>query len=101
MKTRIFGRFVRCRARRMAKRLASVAVSAACLYFLLTPEIALLGLLEVILGPLWAWLGAGETPATPTLIGGAVPDTGWVFVALADITKVEVRATWTAVKPRR
>ena len=26
-----------------------------------------------------------------TLIGGAVPDTGWVFVALADITKVEVR----------
>jgi hypothetical protein len=26
-----------------------------------------------------------------TLIGGAVPDTGWVFVALADISKVEVR----------
>ena len=26
-----------------------------------------------------------------TLIGGAVPDTGWVFVALADITKVQVR----------
>ena len=26
-----------------------------------------------------------------TLIGGAVPDTGWVFVALADITKVQLR----------
>jgi hypothetical protein len=26
-----------------------------------------------------------------TLIGGAVPDTGWVFVALADIAKAEVR----------
>ena len=26
-----------------------------------------------------------------TLIGGALPDTGWVFVALADITKVQVR----------
>lgn len=26
-----------------------------------------------------------------TLIGGAVPDTGWVSVALADISKVEVR----------
>ena len=30
---------------------------------LLAPEIALLGLLEVVLGPLWAWLGAGEKPA--------------------------------------
>jgi len=26
-----------------------------------------------------------------TVIGGAVPDTGWVFVAMADITKVEVK----------
>ena len=39
---------------------------------LLAPEIALLGLLEVLLGPLWAWLGAGETPARATLVGGAV-----------------------------
>ena len=36
------------------------------------PEIALLGLLEVVLGPLWAWLGAGETPAAATLAGGGV-----------------------------
>ena len=36
------------------------------------PEIALLGLLEVVLGPLWAWLGAGETPAAATLSGGMV-----------------------------
>ena len=36
------------------------------------PEIALLGLLEVVLGPLWAWLGAGEQPGTATLLGGAV-----------------------------
>ena len=39
---------------------------------LLAPEIALLGLLEVVLGPLWVWLGAGEEPARATLIGGAV-----------------------------
>ncbi|HEV8109776.1 MAG TPA: DMT family transporter [Burkholderiales bacterium] len=45
---------------------------------LLAPEIALLGLLEVVLGPLWAWLGAGETPATSTLIGGVL-----VLIALA------------------
>jgi drug/metabolite transporter (DMT)-like permease len=42
------------------------------------PEVALLSLLEVILGPLWAWLGAGETPAQATLAGGAI-----VLLALA------------------
>jgi drug/metabolite transporter (DMT)-like permease len=39
---------------------------------LLAPEIALLGLLEVVLGPLWAWLGAGEMPAESTLLGGMI-----------------------------
>ncbi len=39
---------------------------------LLAPEIALLGLLEVVLGPLWAWLGAGEVPAGSTLFGGMI-----------------------------
>jgi drug/metabolite transporter (DMT)-like permease len=45
---------------------------------LLAPEMALLGLLEVVLGPLWGWLGAGEVPAGATLVGGAV-----VLAALA------------------
>lgn len=39
---------------------------------LLAPEIALIGLLEVSLGPLWAWLGAGEVPARGTIAGGAI-----------------------------
>ena len=39
---------------------------------LTAPEIALLALLEVVLGPLWAWLGAGEAPAAATLAGGAL-----------------------------
>jgi drug/metabolite transporter (DMT)-like permease len=43
------------------------------------PEIALLGLLEVLLGPLWAWLGAGEVPARETLIGGAMVMAALVF----------------------
>jgi drug/metabolite transporter (DMT)-like permease len=42
------------------------------------PEIALLALLEVVLGPLWTWLGAGEVPERATLLGGAV-----VLAALA------------------
>ena len=36
------------------------------------PEISLLAMLEVVLGPIWAWLGAGETPALATLTGGAL-----------------------------
>jgi drug/metabolite transporter (DMT)-like permease len=39
---------------------------------LMAPEISLIALLEVLLGPLWAWLGAGEVPARATLTGGAV-----------------------------
>ena len=36
------------------------------------PEISLLAMLEVVLGPLWVWLGAGEAPALATLAGGAL-----------------------------
>ena len=36
------------------------------------PEIALLGLLEVVFGVLWAWLGANEAPSSGVLGGGAL-----------------------------
>lgn len=42
------------------------------------PEISLLGLLEVVLGVAWAWLGAGEQPSQAVLVGGAL-----VLLALA------------------
>jgi len=42
------------------------------------PEISLLGLLEVIFGVLWAWLGANEAPSASVLSGGAL-----VLAALA------------------
>ena len=44
---------------------------------LTAPEISLLAMLEIILGPLWTWLGAGEVPSVATLIGG-----GFVLAAL-------------------
>ncbi|HYD60689.1 MAG TPA: DMT family transporter [Noviherbaspirillum sp.] len=47
------------------------------------PEVSLLALLEVLLGPLWAWMWAGEVPATETLIGGAVVIGALVFNELA------------------
>ena len=53
-----------------------MAVSAARV--LSAPEIALLGLLEVIFGVLWAWLGASEAPSVAVLGGGAL-----VLAALA------------------
>jgi len=35
-------------------------------------EVALITLLEVVLGPLWVWLFLSEQPATVTLVGGAI-----------------------------
>jgi drug/metabolite transporter (DMT)-like permease len=35
-------------------------------------EVALITLLEVVLGPLWVWLIESERPPTATLVGGAI-----------------------------
>jgi len=63
---------------------------------LYAPEIALLGLLEVVLGPLWAWLGAGETPAPSTLTGGAL-----VLIALAGNEIAAVSSRTRSARYRR
>jgi drug/metabolite transporter (DMT)-like permease len=52
-------------------------------------QVALITLLEVVLGPLWVWLAIGERPSTATLVGGAV-----VVVA------VLIQASGRAVAPR-
>jgi drug/metabolite transporter (DMT)-like permease len=35
-------------------------------------EVALISLLEIVLGPLWVWLAQGEQPGATTLAGGAI-----------------------------
>lgn len=35
-------------------------------------EAALIGLLDVVLAPLWVWLAFGEDPGTPAMIGGSI-----------------------------
>jgi drug/metabolite transporter (DMT)-like permease len=35
-------------------------------------EVALITLLEIVLGPLWVWLALSEQPSATTLVGGAV-----------------------------
>ena len=58
---------------------------------LLAPEIALLGLLEVVLGPLWAWLGAGEEPGHGHAVGGAVVLAALAANELAAVRRAPVR----------
>jgi drug/metabolite transporter (DMT)-like permease len=61
--------------------------------YLAAAEVALLTLLEAIMGPLWAWLGVGETPGAATLIGGAI--------VLAAIAGNEVIALYGPAHMRR
>ncbi len=35
-------------------------------------QVALISLLEVVLGPLWVWLAVGERPGAATVVGGAI-----------------------------
>jgi drug/metabolite transporter (DMT)-like permease len=48
------------------------------------PEVALISLLEVVLGPLWVLISVGERPDTATLIGGVVVVAAVVVQALTD-----------------
>jgi drug/metabolite transporter (DMT)-like permease len=50
-------------------------------------EAALITLLEVVLAPIWVWIGVGETPGRATLLGGAI-----VVVAVAGQAVVDARA---------
>lgn len=54
-------------------------------------EIALISMLEVLLGPLWAWWGAGELVATATLQGG--------LLVLCALVLNEVLGRWQRSRP--
>lgn len=58
-----------------------VAVSRS----LTAPQISLLALMEVLLGPLWAWLWANEVPNVATLQGGSVVLTALVLNELRSL----------------
>jgi drug/metabolite transporter (DMT)-like permease len=55
------------------------------------PELSLLALLEVLLGPLWAWLGANEVPAHQTLVGGSIVLCALVFNELVVLRQPPVK----------
>ena len=64
--------------------LALFTVGSRCLPAI---ETALIGSLDAPLAPLWVWLVFGETPTSPTLVGGFI-----VFAAVAIHVIVEARA---------
>jgi drug/metabolite transporter (DMT)-like permease len=53
-------------------------------------QVALITLLEVVLGPLWVWLAVDERPSTATLAGGAIV-----------VAAVIIQARGSAPPPRR
>lgn len=55
------------------------SLAVVCTRALMAPEVALLGLLEVIFGILLAWLGAGERPGAEVLTGGALVISALLF----------------------
>ena len=40
--------------------------------YLPAAEVALLALSEIVLAPIWVWIGVGEVPALATLVGGGI-----------------------------
>jgi drug/metabolite transporter, DME family len=46
-------------------------------------ELTLLSMVELMLGPIWVWLGVGEVPSPLTLVGGGIIMAAIVFQALS------------------
>ncbi len=59
-------------------------------------EVALITLLEVVLGPVLVWITVGETPAAATLAGGAVVV---LAVVLQTTEKTPPRETFVGLSP--
>lgn len=51
--------------------LAMVLLAVATRY-LAAPEVSLIMLLEILLGPLWVWIALAEVPPMPSILGGTV-----------------------------
>ena len=62
-------------------------------------EVALITLLEVVLGPFWAWVAVSETPALLTVVGGAVVVAA-VLLQTTEKTPDLSRRPATAPQPR-
>jgi drug/metabolite transporter (DMT)-like permease len=55
-------------------------------------QVAIISLLEVVLGPLWVWLAYDERPGASTLAGGAIVVAAVLVQALGSATSAPVAA---------
>ncbi len=59
---------------------------------LIAPEVALLGRIETVLGPTWAWIFAGETPSSASIVGG--------LMILSALVGNELIGSWERLKSK-
>jgi drug/metabolite transporter (DMT)-like permease len=64
-------------------------------------QVALISLLEVVLGPLWVWVAISERPTTATFVGGAVVIAGVVIQARGSGQRPADPVADAAVRPLR
>jgi drug/metabolite transporter (DMT)-like permease len=65
-------------------------------------QVALITLLEVVLGPIWVWIAVGEEPTAATLVGGAIVVVAVVIQAVGGTPRpVEEAGGGGAVGPLR
>jgi drug/metabolite transporter (DMT)-like permease len=64
-------------------------------------EVALITLLEVVLGPFWAWVAVGETPAAMTIVGGVVVVGAVIFQTTEKSAAPDVSRRPAREPPRR
>jgi len=66
-----------------------IPVAFACFVtaprFIPVPEMSLVVLMEMVLGPYWVWLGLGERPSDTALIGGGIVLTTLVIHSLVSL----------------
>ena len=57
--------------------------------FLSAPEVSLVMLLEIVLGPYWVWLVLGEEPGGRAFVGGAIVLITLIFHSLAGLRRAQ------------
>lgn len=69
--------------------------------YLAAPEVAMLALLETVIGPFWVWLALAEEPGPLSLIGGALIVTTLLLHALLRLRRAPVAVIGPVPAPTR
>jgi drug/metabolite transporter (DMT)-like permease len=64
-------------------------------------EVALITLLEIVLGPLWVWIALSETPSSMALVGGTIVVLAVLVQSSGQLTPLRRRVAVPVDAPRR